>query len=77
MSTYALPRPSAGYRHLGADDPDWHLDPLNIALLLRYLEVHGLMDEPASYIVEKPVKWTPEWRAALAWRENEEAHDGA
>lgn len=58
--------------------PDWYRDHRNLALLLRYIE-HECPDvqDPASYIVERPWKYTPEYREALAWQRRTDAGDGA
>lgn len=62
-----------GIQYLGPTDPDWYQEHQNLALLLLYLEEHGLMDDKPSAVIEKPWKYTREFQQALAWRERETA----
>lgn len=56
---------------LGPDDPDWYRHTENLWLLFKYLEEHGVEYGRASDVLEKPWKWSIEFRAALKWRELE------
>lgn len=45
-----------------ATNPDWFLDPSNLADLWRDLDARGETPDDPAYFMDAPWKWTPEWR---------------
>lgn len=45
-----------------ATDPDWYRDHSNLCDLWRWLDERGEAPDDPAYFLEKPYKWTREWR---------------
>ena len=49
-----------------ANDPDWHLDPMNLSQLWRWLRERGQEPEDPAYFMEKAWHYSEEWIAMWA-----------